>query len=103
MINREEVTSRVKVLDIIAEDPASLLIAQRAVRSDGNVRTVTQKIRVQDTAILSRLTAMVQKGDDIEVTIVTEWSKSGYATFLSDFRAVSSHIEEEALLMTITV
>ena len=102
MTRREEVTSRVKVLDIIIGDPASLLIAQSAVRPDGKVRTITQKIRIQDAAVLSRLAATVNKGDDIEVTVVTEWSKSGYSTSLCDFRAVSSHTEEEILLMTMT-
>ncbi len=102
MTGREEVTSKVKVLDIIFDDPAYLLVAQHAARADGKVRTLTQKIRVQDAAVLSRLAATVNKGDDIEVTIVTEWSKSGYSTSLFDFRAMSSHTEEEILLMTMT-
>ena len=102
MTRREEVTSKVKVLDISVDDPASLLFAQRAVRADGKVRTITQKIRVLDAAVLSRLTATVNKGDDIEVTIITEWSKSGYSTSLLNFRAASAHTEEETVLMTMT-
>ena len=71
MSGREEVTSKGKVLDIVFDNPASLLIAQHAVRSDGKVRTITQKICVQDAAVLARLAATVNKGDDIEITIVT--------------------------------
>lgn len=87
MVHREEVTSQVNVLDIIAGEPAYLLIAQRAVRQDGKQRTITQKIRVLDAAVFSRLCTAVNKGDEIEVTIVTEWSKQGYTSHLSDFRA----------------
>lgn len=102
MIRREEVTSKVQILDIIVGEPAYLLVAQHVARPDGKVRTITQKIPIQDAAVLSRLAATVNKGDDIEVTIVTEWSKSGYSTSLFDFRAVSFHTEEEISLMTMT-
>ena len=94
MIRRDEVTSKVKVLDILVGDPAYLLTAQSAARPDGKVRTITQKVRVLDTSLLSRLTASVEKGDEIEVTIVTEWAKSGYSTYLFDFRAMPSLSED---------
>ena len=89
MTHREEVTSRVNVLDIIAGEPAYLLVAQQAARPDGKQRTITQKVRVLDTTLFSRLCATVKKGDEIEVAIVTEWSKQGYASHLSDFRALT--------------
>jgi hypothetical protein len=94
MIRREEVTTKVKVLDIIAGDPAHLLIAQAAARPDGTTRTITQKLRVLDTALFFRLRATVKKGDEIEATIVTELSKNGYktyySTYLFDFQAIPS-------------
>jgi hypothetical protein len=93
MAHHEEVTSRVNVLDMIAGEPASLLIAQPAARPDGKRRTITQKVRVLDAALFSRLCATVNKGEEIEVTIVTEWSKQGYASHLSDFRVIARSTE----------
>jgi hypothetical protein len=88
MVHREEVTSKVNLLDTIAGEPAYLLIAQRATRRDGKQRTITQKVPVLDVALFSRFCATVTRGDEFEVTIVTEWSKQGYATYVSDFRAL---------------
>ena len=88
MVHCEETTSKVEVLDIIAGEPAYLLIAQHATRRDGKQRTITQKVRVLDATLFSRFSATVNKGDEVEVTIVTEWSKRGYTTHLSDFRSL---------------
>jgi len=93
MIRREEVTSKVEVLDIIAGEPTYLLTAQRAARPDGKVRTITQKVAVLDASVLHRLYENANKGDEIEVTIVTEWSKNGYSTYLFDFRPISAPTE----------
>lgn len=99
MVNREEVTNRVTVLDVIPGEPAFLLIGQLAARADGNKRTITQKVRVLDD-VFSRIRATVSKGDEIEVTIVTEWSKLGYASYMSDF---CSDVHDSELLHTPTM
>ena len=103
MIRRDEVTSKVKVVDIQVGEPAYLLTAQCAARPDGKVRTITQKVRVLDTALLSRLTASIEKGDEIEMTIVTEWSQTGYSTYLFDFRAIPAQAEDGTSPLPMTV
>ena len=88
MNHREEVRSRVKVLTIHCEKPASILIAQTAVRPDGKSRTITQKLSVADD-LVPRLIAELHEGEEIEATIVTEWSRQGYSTYLRDFRVLT--------------
>ena len=58
---------------------------QRAKRPDGKERIITQKMPVHDADLLVYLTIEALPGTDIEATIVTEWSKSGYVTYLADF------------------
>jgi hypothetical protein len=99
MFRRDEVTSRVKVTEIFIGEPAYVMLTQRAVRPDGKERTITQKVPVRDTLLLSRLSVEVHKGDEIEATIVTEWSKKGYITYLADFRPVFESAITPALIV----
>ena len=90
MIRKDKVTSRVQVTDIIVGEPTYILLVQCAVRPDGKERTITQKVPILDREVLARLCSEIKKGDEIEATIVTEWSKQGYKTYLSDFYLVSA-------------
>ena len=96
MLRRDEVTSRARVVELKPGEPAHILLTQRAVRPDGKERTITQKLPVLDPELVARLTVEVGTGDEIEATIVTEWSRSGYSTFLSGFRKTTSSSEAVA-------
>ncbi len=91
MIRRDEVTSKVKLLTLTEGSPATILFAQTATRPDGKSRTITQKISIPDV-LFARLAAEVRSGDEIEITIVTEWTRKGYTSYLHDFRSLSSEM-----------
>ncbi len=97
MLRKDVVTSRVCVVSLPNAKSASVLVAQKAVRPDGKERTITQKVPVPDASLLARLNVEVTQGAEIEATIVTEWRKSGYTTYLADFHlvTVSSSQEEQ--------
>jgi hypothetical protein len=80
MLRRDEVTSKVRVTDLIVGEPVQLLITQSVLRPDGKARSITQKVRVLDAQLASRLAQEVRPGDEIQVTIVTEWTDSSYST-----------------------
>lgn len=86
-----------KVAAMIAGEPLQITLAQRVVRPDGKQRSITQKVRVPDSLLALRLNGEVKLGDEIEVSIVTEWTENGYSTYLSDYRLISaSSAETEA-------
>ena len=86
VFRKEEVTSQVRVVAISDTQPAQVTLVQCVKRPDGKERTITQKMPVHDADLLARLAAEASPGTDIEATIVTEWHKSGYTTYLADFR-----------------
>jgi hypothetical protein len=94
MNRQDRVTSKVLLTDILTGQPTQVMVTQRAVRPDGKVRTITQKIPVPDASLMARLCAEARIGDTIEVTVITEWSKSGYITYLSDFCLLAAPSEE---------
>lgn len=89
MFRRDEVTNRVRVVEIIPGDPVQITVVQHVTRPDGKVRTISQKTPVIDRCMAQRVLAEIRKGDEIAATIVTEWSKQGYTTYLVDFCAVT--------------
>lgn len=89
MLRKDVVTNRVYVVSLPDTQFASVLLAQKAVRPDGKERTITQKVSVPDMNLLARINAEVTQGAEIEATIVTEWRKNGYTTYLADFHLVA--------------
>lgn len=84
-LHTDQVTSRVKVTDILPGDPPAILTVERAVNSSGAVRHFTQKVPVCDANLFRRLSSEVNKGDEITVTIVTEWYEADYTSCLADY------------------
>lgn len=77
-------TRTVRVLDLVQGDPPSLLLVER-LRVRGRSKRFTQQVRVPDEGLFQRLLAEVEKGDEIEATVVTEFDEEGYTTRLMDF------------------
>ena len=89
MIRRDEVTNLVNVVEITPGEPLQISVTKYVKRPDGKGRTITQRVPVIDPCLAERVLSEIGKGDEIHATIVTEWSKQGYRTYLSDFCAVA--------------
>ena len=88
MVRRDELTSRVRMTDITPGNPVTLTVAQCVTRPDGKSRTITQTVPILDRCLARRALDEIGMGDEIDATIVTEWSKDGYETYLLDFSIV---------------
>ena len=91
MLRKDEVTSRVRVISLPDAQSPFITLVQKAVRPDGKERTMTQKVPVNNADLLTRLAIEAAKGAEIEATIITEWHKNGYTTYLADFRPVPAN------------
>ena len=90
MLRKDEVTGRVRIVSLPDAQSPFITLVQKAVRPDGKERTMMQKVPVNNADLLTRLAAEAVEGAEIEATIVTEWHKNGYTTYLADFRSVSA-------------
>src|SRR5437899_1372976 len=84
MADREVITSRVRVLDIIL-NPPTLITAENTRPASGGRRTFTQSVPISDPHLFDRVRASVSKGDCIDVTVATTWYERDYSTELVDF------------------
>ncbi len=78
-------TTTATVVAVTAGDPPSLTTIKRAVNPQGITRHITQKVAVRDDALFQRLCAEVSPGDEIRVTLVTDWSATDYMMSLVAF------------------
>ncbi len=83
-------TTRVIVTGIVPGDPPMLAWHKRLRGVGGKEKVHTQWVPVLDRQVLERLRCEVQPGDEIEVTIVTDWSAAGAPTHLADFAGASA-------------
>lgn len=90
MQEKDVVTRTAQILDILPGDPPRILTGERLTRAGQAVRMFQQMIPVPDGALFKRFTGRVSKGDEVEVTVTTEWCSDGYTTFLNDFTAAEA-------------
>jgi hypothetical protein len=76
------VTDQVTVLDINPSSPSAILTGEETCFR-GSTRLFTQKVPVPDQILFQRPLSEVQKGDKIEVTVITEWHEDYSVTYLS--------------------
>ena len=94
MTETSQTTRTVKITDIIGGDSPAVLTSERVSDARGRTRLFTQKVPVPDVALFTRLSAEVVKGDEVEVTVVTQWTDDDYTTSLADFRKVCDQCAE---------
>jgi len=85
MTQPESVATEVTVAGIVAGDPPLLAWQKRLHRSDGKQKVHVQWTPVLDQALLERLQRQVCEGDQIEIVVVTDWSRAGAPTYLAGF------------------
>ena len=80
---------RVKVTDLLWEQPPAVLLTEAVPGPSGRLRLFTQKVQVQDASLWARLTSEVRSGDTIKVTVRTVWPDEGrYYTCLEAYARV---------------
>lgn len=85
MTNQEVVTVRGTVTGLVPGSPPTLAFYQRLSVMGGKEKTFTQWLKVPDDDLFRRLQEQVRPGDEIEVTVTTDWDDEDYDTYLTDF------------------
>lgn len=85
MVEREIVNTIVTVRGIVADDPPLLSFEQRLKGLNGTEKLHSQWVAILDAALLRRLEHEVVPGDEIAVTLASDWTDDDYATSLLDF------------------
>jgi hypothetical protein len=88
VLEAESVTRPVRLLDIVAGDPPAIVTYEQFRLPSGGVKNFTQEVPVLDAALYQRLLREVQVGDEVQITVVTEWGQSGVPHYLTDFARV---------------
>jgi hypothetical protein len=94
-MEKEEVTTTVRLLGILPGDPPRILIGKRLARDGKPGRLFHQMVPVPDADLFARLIAQAGTGDSLTVTVTTEWRADGYETYLSAFALLVSPIAVE--------
>ena len=81
----QQTVRTVRLLDMVQGDPPFIVIAERLHNRYGKERTFTQQVHVLDGCMFQRLQAEMQRGDELQVVIVTEFAAEGYTTHLVAF------------------
>jgi hypothetical protein len=87
----QQTVRTVRLLDMVQGDPPFIVIAERLHNRCGKERTFTQQVHVLDGCMFQRLRAEMQKGDELQVVIVTEFAAEGYRTHLVAFHWREGH------------
>ena len=81
----EAVTTVVTLVDVLPGSPPAIVTRERTRQKSGAIRTFTQEVPVSDPSLFERLVAVARVGDELEVTVVTDWSQPGLPTRLEQF------------------
>jgi hypothetical protein len=84
-MEKEEITTTVRLLGILPGDPPRILIGMRLARGGKPGRLFQQMVPVPDANLFAHLIAQAGTGDTLTVTVTTEWRADGYETYLSAF------------------
>ena len=86
-----ETTRTVKVTDFVQEYPPTVLFSETLLGPGGRPRLFTQKVQVLDADLWNKLTAEVERGENITATVKTIWPDSGpYYTYLDSFSRIDT-------------
>ncbi len=99
VLGPQRVTSVVTLVDVVPGDERHLpaIIASTSVLlKSGGRKTVTEKVPVPDPALLSRLIGEVAKGDELQITVETDWSHPDLPTRLVAFSVVGAGVAPTA-------
>jgi hypothetical protein len=85
MLQTESITRPVKVLDIVPGPPPAILTYERLRLQGGGTKPFMQQVPVLDDVLSLRLLREVAVGDEVRITVVTEWGQPGLPHYLADF------------------
>jgi hypothetical protein len=95
----DRTTTVVTLVDIVAglEDVTPAILACTSVRlKNGGRRTITQRIPVPDPTLFRRLVQEAAKGDELRITVETDWNAPGLPVRLTDFQRVGAGLVRAA-------
>ena len=75
---------------LIAGDPMELAITTKGTLPNGNLRSISQVVKVLDDALQKRLKRQVKPGDEVLLTIATEFGAKQIRSFVMAFERVSA-------------
>jgi len=78
-------TAEVVVGGVASGEPPTVSVIYSTVGRGGVVRRIVRQLSVTDPSLFQRLKADVSRGDDIEVTVTTDWYDTGSVTALESF------------------
>ena len=81
----QRVTTTVVVSGLVPGNPPLLAWYRRLKRAAGRQKIHMQRVEVPDRNLFERLRREVREGDEITITIVTDWSAHGAPTHLESF------------------
>ena len=87
---RQEVSTSVTVTGLVPGDPPMLAFIKRLRLKGGGEKAHSQWSPVPDSEVFRRLQTHVSAGDQIQVTLVTEWDDDSITTHVADFAIESS-------------
>jgi hypothetical protein len=90
--DHERVTRPVKLLDIVGSDPPAILTYEQFPLPSGGMKGFTQEVPVLDRALFERLLREAAVGDEVEITVVTEWGTPGAPHYLADFVRIAAPV-----------
>lgn len=95
MSELEILTTSVTVAGLVQSDPPLLAWYKRLRGPERQQKLHTQWTPVLDQRLADRLRDEVRNGDQIEITIATDWSQQGAPTYLVDFCPPATHIPNQ--------
>ena len=96
---RQQVSTSVTVTGLVPGDPPMLAFIKRLRHKGGEEKVHSQWSPVPDSEVFRRLQTEVSAGDQIEVTLVTEWDDDSITTHVADFAVQSSAAAASAATM----
>jgi hypothetical protein len=97
---KETLTLRVCVSGLVETDTPQLAFSKRLSRKGGKEKIYTQMVTVTDPFLLARLREEVEPGDELDITVETDWSAEGVPTLLTGFSRVDAGIASRLLSET---
>lgn len=85
MLDKQSVKTVVTFVEAVPGHPSYLVFFSRLRNTRGREKVLTQQVDVLDADLFQQILAQAVRGDEIEVTITTDWGKPGSPTYLTAF------------------
>lgn len=88
MLETKITTTRATFTRVELGEPSTVAFHKILTRPDGKQKYVAMSVPIRDERLLARAIRELRSGDEIEVTIETQWTEDGIPKTLLDFAKV---------------